>query len=242
MAIAAVLLLAAGYFFWLRDSSLVAVNDVKVSGLSPSPQRSEIEGALTRAGQGMTTLHVQSAYLEAAVSRFPTVAGVEADADFPHGLSIKVIERPPALIATDGESDVAVAANGEVLPGVDAPSDQLPTLQVDKLPSSGALTGEDLQEALVAGAAPAPLAPLVEGIAYGSEDGVTLTVKGGIELRFGDAGKAADKWAAAAAVLADPRLDTLSYVDVRVPKRPAVGGTGEGATSTPPETATTPTT
>jgi cell division protein FtsQ len=190
----------------------------------------------------MTTLHVQQAELEAAVARFPTVAGVKTDSDFPHGLSIKVIERPPALIVTDGESDSAVAADGEVLPGVDAQSDQLPTLQVDKLPSSGSLSGEDLQEALVAGAAPAPLAPLIEKIAYQDEEGVTLTVKGGIELRFGDSAKATDKWAAVAAVLADPRLDTLTYVDVRVPKRPAVGGTGEGATATPPDTVTTPTT
>jgi cell division protein FtsQ len=174
----------------------------------------------------MTTLHFNPAKLEAAVARFPIVAGVEVDPDFPHGLQVKVIERPPALIASDGESDVPVAADGELLPGVDAPTrDELPALQVGKLPSKGALTGVDLQEALIAGAAPAPLAPLVEDIAYGDEDGVTLTMKGGIELRFGDAHKADGKWAAAAAILADPRLDTLTYVDVRVPKRPSVGGT-----------------
>ena len=53
--------------------------------------------------------------------------------------------------------------------------------------------------------------------------GVTATMHGGIELRFGTAGAARAKWAAAAAILADRRLETLAYVDVRVPQRPAVG-------------------
>ena len=33
-----------------------------------------------------------------------------------------------------------------------------------------------------------------------------------------------EKWAAAAAVLADPKLDSLTSLDVRVPERPAAGG------------------
>ena len=36
-------------------------------------------------------------------------------------------------------------------------------------------------------------------------------------MRFGSASKSTQKWAAAAAVLADPKLTSLAYVDVRVP-------------------------
>ena len=43
-------------------------------------------------------------------------------------------------------------------------------------------------------------------------------------MRFGSSSGAAAKWAAAAAVLADPKLDGLTYVDVRVPERAAAGG------------------
>ena len=51
-----------------------------------------------------------------------------------------------------------------------------------------------------------------------------MTLRGGIPVRFGSGSEAAEKWAAAAAVLADPKLDALTYVDVRVPERPAAGG------------------
>ena len=40
------------------------------------------------------------------------------------------------------------------------------------------------------------------------------------------------KWAAVAAILADRQLTSLSYVDVRVPDRPAVGGASTAAAST----------
>ena len=51
-----------------------------------------------------------------------------------------------------------------------------------------------------------------------------LTLRGGIPVRFGDDSAAGAKWRAAAAVLADPKLDALTYLDVRVPERPAIGG------------------
>ena len=51
-----------------------------------------------------------------------------------------------------------------------------------------------------------------------------MTLRGGIPVRFGNGREATQKWAAAAAVLADPKLDGLTYVDVRVPERAAAGG------------------
>jgi len=70
---------------------------------------------------------------------------------------------------------------------------------------------------------PEPLRPLIEDISYSEDYGVVMTMKGGIPIRFGPGARAEAKWAAAAAVLADPKLDALGYVDVRVPERPAAG-------------------
>jgi hypothetical protein len=53
---------------------------------------------------------------------------------------------------------------------------------------------------------------------------VVITLHGGIALRFGSPSKSTQKWAAAAAVLADPKVTSLGYVDVSVPARPAIGG------------------
>ena len=219
------LVLAAAYFAWFRNSSLVAVTKVEVGGLS-SPDAPRIEDALTEAATGMTTLNVDQARLEKAVARFPTVVSVSADADLLHGLAITVNERPPALIAKTKEDEVAVSADGTVLTGLDLgdAADQFPVLPVDQLPGSGKLEGEALQQAIVLGGAPAPLRPLIEGITIEGERGVEVTMRGDIPIRFGTSEDAAAKWAAAAAVLADPKLDMLTYVDVRVPQRPAVGG------------------
>ena len=55
---------ALAYFGWFRDSSLVAVRDVKVEGVS-SADRERIVAELTDAARGMTTLHVQTDQLAA---------------------------------------------------------------------------------------------------------------------------------------------------------------------------------
>lgn len=215
--------LAAVYFGWFRDSSLVAVRDVKVEGVS-SADRQRIVQALTDEARGMTTLHVRSDRLEAAVRSFPAVASVSADPSFPNGMTVQVSERQPVLIAGAAGRQVPIAADGTLLPGLQVDGSDLPELRVDSLPPSGRLSGDSLEEALVIGAAPAPLRPLIGNTSISRDYGVELTMRGGIELRFGDADRAEAKWAAAAAILADPKLTSLSYVDVRVPERPAVGG------------------
>jgi cell division protein FtsQ len=215
--------LAITYFAWFRDSSFVAVENVKVEGVT-SADGDRVTAALTEAAKGMSTLDVNASKLASAVSGFPAVASVTADASFPHGLTIHVTERNPVLVASDGDHQVAVAADGSLLPGLDSAGTHLPVLKVDQIPPSGSLGGEALDEAHVIAAAPKPLAPLIEGIATTHGYGVVITLHGGIDLRFGLPSKAAQKWAAAAAVLADPKVTTLRYVDVRVPARPAIGG------------------
>ena len=219
------LVLVGGYFAWLRNSSLVAVTEVEVGGLS-SPDAPQIEEALTKAAADMTTLNVDQARLEKAVAGFPTVVSVSADPDLLHGLAITVNERPPALIAKAKDAEVPVSADGTLLTGLDLgeAAEGFPVLPVDQLPGSGKLEGEALAQAMVLGGAPAPLRPLIEGIAIEGERGVEVTMRGDIPIRFGTSENAAAKWAAAAAVLSDPKLETLTYVDVRVPQRPAVGG------------------
>ena len=94
--------LAIAYFAWFRDSSLVAVHDVKVEGVSSS-DKSMIVKDLTHAARQMTTLHVQTDRLLGSVKGAPSVESVTADPSFPHGLTIHVTERPPVLVAVKGD-------------------------------------------------------------------------------------------------------------------------------------------
>jgi len=215
--------LAVSYFAWFRHSSFVAVQNVKVEGVT-SADRDRVTAALTGAARGMSTLDVDASKLASAVSGFPSVASVTASASFPHGLTVHVTERAPVLVASDGDRQVPVASDGSLVPGVDTTGLHLPVLRVDQIPASGSLGGEALDEAHVIAAAPRPLRPLIEGVSTTHSYGIVITLQRGIDLRLGAASKATQKWAAAAAVLADPKVTSLGYVDVRVPSRPAIGG------------------
>lgn len=136
-----------------------------------------------------------------------------------------VSSEPVAVIGT-GSSAVAVAADGTILVGLPPPKEgSLPKLPLEAPPKSPRLQGSALEQARVLGAAPPALRPYVEGSYYG-ERGVDITLTTGIELRFGDSTQAARKWHAAAALLADPSVTTLDYVNLYAPARPSTGGSG----------------
>ena len=201
--------LAAAYFFWFRDSSFVLVEKVTVEGME-GPEAEAVTAALTRAGSEMTTLNVDEGELASAISRYPTGASVHADADFPHGLTVEVQSRPPVVSLTDGGPPVAAAADGTLLRGVEGASEGVPTVSVDELPASGKLSGESLDLAQVAGSAPAPLRPLIDDISHAGPGVIKIELEGGIPVDFGDANQADEKWAAISAVLANPKVKTLT--------------------------------
>jgi hypothetical protein len=133
--------------------------------------------------------------------------------------------RATATIGT-GSDAVAVGPDGQILASLALSEEQpLPSLPLSSPPKGGKLAGPVLQQARVLGAAPAALRPYLESSYYG-ETGVDVKLRSGIELRFGDASQAGAKWKAAAAVLADPSIAALDYVDLHAPGRPAVGGSG----------------
>ena len=132
---------------------------------------------------------------------------------------------PTATIGS-GSDAVAVGPQGQVLAWLTLPEEiRLPRLPLSEPPQSGQLAGPALEQARVLGAAPPALRPYIESSFYG-ESGVDVELGSGIELRFGDASRAAEKWKAAAAILADPSITALNYVDLRAPGHPAVGGSG----------------
>lgn len=136
-----------------------------------------------------------------------------------------VSSQPVALIGM-GSSAVAVAADGTILAGLPTPEEgSLPKLPLATPPKGPRLQGSALEQARVLGATPPALRPYVEGSYFG-ESGVDVNLDSGVELRFGDSTQAASKWRAAAAVLADPSVTTLDYVDLHAPGHPATGGSG----------------
>jgi cell division protein FtsQ len=209
------------YFFWLRDSSLVSVDKVAVTGVS-GDNAHRIEARLVAAARDQTTLNVDADALRQAVSAFPEVRGVTADADFPHGLRITVEERVPVAALTSGRHHVAVASDGTLLPGES--TGHLPAVPVDTLPTGATLTDPPaLRSVAVLAAAPAGLRARVDQLAKG-KGGLRATLRGGGTVVFGAPTALAAKWLAAAAVLRDPGAKGAKYLDVRIPRRPVAGG------------------
>jgi hypothetical protein len=138
----------------------------------------------------------------------------------------RLVAAVPASVIGAGPDAVAVGPRGEILAWLPPPEDgTLPELPLEAVPDKGVLGGEVLDQARVLGAAPPRLRAYVAGSHYG-DSGVDVTLRSGIELRFGDPSRAAEKWRSAATVLASPTITTLDYVDLLVPGRPSIGGSG----------------
>jgi cell division protein FtsQ len=222
-------MLLGGGWFWLRGSSLVAVDRVTVTGVS-GPGSGAIRAALLGAARGMTTLEVNRAALRAAVAPFPVVKALRVTTQFPHGMRIRVLEQVAVGALSSGGRRIAVAGDGTLLPSVNASG--LPSVPVSVAPA-GTRVGRGPAGAAVAllAAAPAWLRSRVSQVSTTSADGLVAELHSGPELRFGAATALRAKWIAVVAVLADQSSQGAAYIDVTVPERPAAGGVAGAATA-----------
>ena len=219
----AALSLVTGYFAWLRDSSLVRVETVRLSGITATPEAPRLRAALVDAARDMTTLHVRHGALERVAAAYPGVASIRATAQFPHTLAIEVVEQRQVAVIRAGGAMVPVAVDGTILRAVPV-RESLPALP-GAGPTAGALTGVAARRALhVAAAAPAPLRPRLLRVIERPQLGVVAELRDGPAIYFGDGSALRAKWVAAASVLADRASRGASYVDVRLPGRPTAGG------------------
>jgi len=234
-ALAAAAVLCLGYLFWFRDSALVRVDEVVVTGLTTKDDR-RLREALTAAARDMTTLHLRIDQLERAAEGYPVVRSIQATADFPHRLRIHVIERKPTAVLVSGSGRrIAVAADGSLLSAFPTRA-RLPVVRINGRPSGDRLRGRVGLGLLAAiNVAPAVIARRIRQVRRDPARGVVVQIRRGPRIVFGALSGLELKWAAAVRVLADPSTRGASYVDVRLPDRPAVGGL---ATATATSTAT----
>ncbi len=221
------LVVAAAYQFWFRSSSLVAVEDVTISGAERYPS---IESSLRTAALEQSTLDFDSAALAQAVADEPAVLRVTARPDFPNGATVSVELREP-VAALSGSA--LVAADGVLLGRDTAAAAELPKIELTSADerADGSLSGAGARSARVLGAAPGPLLGEVSSATVDRDYGVVVELDSGLQVRFGGAEDAALKWRAAAAVLTDPELGSPTYIDVTVAERPVAGGLAQEAVS-----------
>jgi cell division protein FtsQ len=233
IALAAVALLAGGWL-WLRNSPLVSVERVRIGGVQ-GVDAGQIDAALRSAARRMSTLDFNDGALRTAVAPFRVVESVSATTSFPHGVRIDVVERLPVAEVSAAGIHTAVAGDGTVLGPelLAAAHNQLPSIALAGLPGppGGRIADATARAELrVLGAAPRVLLGWVAKVYMGSpaREGLTVQMRNGVEIYFGDATRPHAKWLAAARVLADPHSAGATYVDVLAPERPAAGTSAAG--------------
>jgi cell division protein FtsQ len=221
LAAAVLLAVVTPLALWLRDSPVVRVEGVTVTGVS-GPQSGGIRAALTEAALDMTVLHVRDDALRTAVEPYPVVRSLRTQTHFPHGLRITVNAYEPVAALQAGDQLTAVASDGRVLRG--APTRGLPVVRIAATPAGDhARDARAVKAIALLDAAPPPLRTRVARI-YRGPHGVAASVDNGPDLYFGAATRLRAKWAAAAQVLSQQSSRGASYVDLRVPERPVAGG------------------
>jgi cell division septal protein FtsQ len=225
--IVAAIALLAGLFMLVRNTPLVEVREVAVTGLSEDYDESTRSAVIDEA-RNMTTLNFSVDRIKEAAAEFADVSSVEVTRHIPHGVSIDVQIRRPVLLARVSGKTVLLAQTGEVM-DVRYAAPGLPKLDVTGRVVDGRLAGgKGLSAVKVLGAAPQALMAKVKNIRFGKL-GVVVGMDGGLDLYFGSAKGATRKWQDAATVLASGKASGAAYLDLRVPGRVAIGGLGGAA-------------
>lgn len=221
LGIAVLLAVLTPLALWLRNSSLVRVEQVSVTGIDGS-QAAEIKRALESAGRDMTTLHVRESALLSAVATYPVVRSLRTESDFPDGLRIIVNAYEPVGAVRAGGGLTAVAGDGTLLHGTATRGLPVVAMRAERSDDRVA-RGEALDAVRLLAAAPRALRGRVARV-YRGPRGLTTTMEDGPKLYFGGPGGPDAKWRAAAQVLASSTSRGAAYVDLRIAERPVAGG------------------
>jgi cell division protein FtsQ len=225
----ALLLLAGGLYGLARETSMFAVEAVRVEGASPAVA-AQVQRELRRY-KGRSLVSLSASSVEQRLAGLPAVRSATMDRAFPHTLRIRVLPELPVAVLRRGVDSFLVSARGRVIAPVPRGTQQaLPRIW---LPSNtnielgSLLGGED------GGLAARSLAAFV-GSGFPDRvtfvralDGqITLGLRGGLEIRLGAPVDLRLKIAIADGIvpaLARPSAGGPTYLDVAVPERPVAG-------------------
>jgi cell division protein FtsQ len=220
-----VLVLAVGAYAVARETSIFAVSRLEVVGGSPLAQ-AEVRAAL--AGEvGRSLLQVNGGEIDRRIATSPDVMSVSFDRAFPNTLRVVVRPERPVLLLRRGNEGWVVSARGRVLRAVKNP--RVSSLPRAWVPQTTAVSVNTILVAESGGTAAAALATLSSGllgqvrfVRAGPKE-LTLVLRSGLEIRFGDIHDVRLKVAIARRILGviGPAT-TTGYVDVSVPERPVV--------------------
>ena len=218
-----ILAIALGGYLLARETSLFAINRIKVEGGSPRVARQVHQALASLVGTPLVGL--DGSALLRKVDALPTVVRASYDRAFPHTLRITVVPERPAAVLRSGPSSWLVSTRGRVI-------ERLPFTALPKLPRIWIATRTPVRlgaQLTTAGTATAARAVGLAGgfrsrvasASYGG-DMLVFHLRSGLELLLGEGSDLRLKVA-----VAERALTMLppgsTYLDVSVPGRPVSG-------------------
>jgi cell division septal protein FtsQ len=220
----ALLAVAGGAWAGARLTSLFAVERISITG-APAAVEADVRRTLGSVG-GESLLAVDLARLRVRVEALASVASVSFDRAFPHTLAVTVVPERPVAVLRQGARSWLASERGRVMRGlVRGARPALPRVWLGRGVSihvGAALRGP--AAAAVAAVAPLAGSALALDVAsvQASAGELTLKLRGGVEVRLGNASDLPLKLAVASSVV--PKLDAATpYLDVSIPRWPVAG-------------------
>jgi cell division protein FtsQ len=226
---AALILVAAGMYGLARETSLFAVDAIRVRGASPA-LAADVQRELHRY-DGRSLVSLDAASVENRVAGLPAVRSAAVDRAFPHTLVVRVVPELPVAVLRRGADSFLVSPRGRVIAPIprgahrDLPRIWLPPSTELQLGSflgggDGGLAARSLA-AFVGSGFPGRVT-FVRAL-----DGqITLGLRGGLEIHLGAPVDLRLKIAIAHGIvpgLALPAAGGPNYLDISVPERPVAG-------------------
>ncbi len=225
----ALVLVTAGLYGLARETSMVAVDTIRVDGASPALAL-QVQRELHRY-DGRSLVAVDAAAVENRAGSLPAVRSATVDRAFPHTLRVHVVPELPVAVLRRGTDSFLVSARGRVIAPVDRGTHR--TLARIWLPASTEIELGSFLGGQDGGLAARSLAAFVGSGFPGrvtfvrALDGqITLGLRGGLEIRLGAPVDLRLKIAIAHGIvpsLARPAAGGPTYLDIAVPERPVAG-------------------
>jgi cell division protein FtsQ len=221
-------LAALALIWWLASGPLLAVGDVSVRGYDRG-DRAALVAAIDEAASGGTVVSPPVDEIRRAAAAFPWVASVSVQRDWPRGLAVEVATaRPVAAVSGPGAPAAVVSEEGRVLgPVPEGAGLGWVRLPAPPPPAGYALPEADRAALAFLAAAPPEAARRVRRLAVDSTGAMSGLIDGGPVLRLGRPDDLTAKARALALVLQQvppEDLQAAAYIDLRIPRRPAIGG------------------
>lgn len=210
---------------WIISGPLLGISGVTVRGYR-GPDRPAVQRTAELVAGTGTMVRLPTGDMRRALTRFPGIADVSIQREWPRSVTVIVTMAPPvAVLAVDGGGRYLLAPNGQVTGRADARGG-LPVIHMKQVPAGGVIVAPVPRAALrFIGWLPPEIAGRLRNIrAVGGR--LVADLSGGPELRIGLPEKLAEKAQALAAVVsqADPKeLAAAAYLDISSPTRPMLG-------------------